>query len=262
MSKRPHDEKTVSSRASGSQNALAQHLLCPIRYELPLDPVIADDGMMYDRSAIEEWFAHTGGTRARSPLTNELISKRLTPSLQLRNMIRTMVQNNQFDEEMCEEWKKKLENEEKVTRMRSRADQGDTAAMLWMAKAHIFAWLGVRRDLKETYLWAQRAAYKGDPRAMALCGQCCCNGNGVVMRNNVQGVAWLARAAESGSEVACHMLGMAYLHGRHGLAIDPTLATLMLTKAKECTFRDSTVERRRDAARFLSTETTASESAR
>ena len=31
------------------------HLVCAITQELPLDPVTAEDGNVYERSAIEEW---------------------------------------------------------------------------------------------------------------------------------------------------------------------------------------------------------------
>jgi hypothetical protein len=33
----------------------AAEFLCPITQELPIDPVTAEDGHVYERSAIEEW---------------------------------------------------------------------------------------------------------------------------------------------------------------------------------------------------------------
>ena len=33
------------------------HLVCAITQELPLDPVTAEDGNIYERSAIEEWLS-------------------------------------------------------------------------------------------------------------------------------------------------------------------------------------------------------------
>ena len=40
-------KKTVDDSAS--------EFLCPITQELPLDPVTAEDGRVYERGAIEEW---------------------------------------------------------------------------------------------------------------------------------------------------------------------------------------------------------------
>ena len=33
----------------------ADEFVCALTYELPLDPVTAEDGQVYERSAIEEW---------------------------------------------------------------------------------------------------------------------------------------------------------------------------------------------------------------
>ena len=43
------------------------HLLCPITLELPVDPVVAEDGNVYERNAIEAQLK----VRLKSPLTNE-----------------------------------------------------------------------------------------------------------------------------------------------------------------------------------------------
>ena len=37
--------------------ALESELICPITYEMPAEPVYAEDGRLYERSAIEQWFA-------------------------------------------------------------------------------------------------------------------------------------------------------------------------------------------------------------
>ena len=41
-------------------------LFCPITFSLPVDPVIAEDGKVYERSAIEEWLKK----QRKSPVTN------------------------------------------------------------------------------------------------------------------------------------------------------------------------------------------------
>ena len=48
----------------------ADELVCPITHELPVDPVTAEDGRVYERSAIEEWLKH----HSVSPSTGQPLS--------------------------------------------------------------------------------------------------------------------------------------------------------------------------------------------
>ena len=108
----------------------AAELLCPITQELPIDPVIAEDGRVYDRSAIEQWLA----TNEKSPHTNEPMGKRLIPALQVKNVIAKMVESGALSGDKCEAWTKKLEQEKMVADMRAKADAGDVEAMKTMAE--------------------------------------------------------------------------------------------------------------------------------
>jgi hypothetical protein len=46
---------------------------CPITKELMVDPVIAMDGMTYEKDSIREWFQRQPGHKKRSPMSNELL---------------------------------------------------------------------------------------------------------------------------------------------------------------------------------------------
>jgi hypothetical protein len=62
-----------------------KELLCPITQELFLDPVLAEDGHTYERSAVVRWF-DTGN--ARSPVTNEeLAGRTVLPNHALRKLV-------------------------------------------------------------------------------------------------------------------------------------------------------------------------------
>ena len=65
------------------------HLVCAITQELPLDPVTAEDGNIYERSAIEEWLSR----QQKSPMTNQPMGTKLLPAFQIRSMIETMVRS-------------------------------------------------------------------------------------------------------------------------------------------------------------------------
>ena len=60
------DEQELK-RVKTVMNSVADEYLCPITQELPIVPVMAEDGKFYERWAIEEWLSK----RHTSPLTGE-----------------------------------------------------------------------------------------------------------------------------------------------------------------------------------------------
>ena len=68
-------------------SAAAAAFLCPITQEVMRDPVIGSDGITYERTAIETWFA-TGNTT--SPMTRAPMSRILTPNIALRGLIQAV----------------------------------------------------------------------------------------------------------------------------------------------------------------------------
>lgn len=57
--------------------------VCPITHETMCDPVVAQDGHTYERTAIERWFMQS----SISPCTNVRIAKTLTPNYALRKVM-------------------------------------------------------------------------------------------------------------------------------------------------------------------------------
>ena len=109
---------------SATEEAFAE-LVCPITFSLPVDPVMAEDGKVYERSAIEEWLKQQG----KSPVTNLAMGTKLLPALQVKNMIRTMVASGALTGDKVDAWKLKLKEEEEVAEMLRFAEAGDGAAM-------------------------------------------------------------------------------------------------------------------------------------
>lgn len=60
--------------------------LCPITHQIMQEPVIAQDGFTYDKSAIQQWFTRNPGA-ARSPMTNLPMGRRLRPNSQMIDKI-------------------------------------------------------------------------------------------------------------------------------------------------------------------------------
>ena len=53
--------------------SMLDQLVCPIGYELPVDPVVAEDGQLYERICIESHLS----TKPTSPMTNLPMGNRL-----------------------------------------------------------------------------------------------------------------------------------------------------------------------------------------
>ncbi|KAJ6227803.1 regulator of chromosome condensation protein [Anaeramoeba flamelloides] len=82
-------EETTDSEDSDDEPP--ECFICPITFEIMIDPVIAIDGYTYEREAIESWFEKN----KISPMTGkELISIKLIPNNSLKNQI----QNSKWSE--------------------------------------------------------------------------------------------------------------------------------------------------------------------
>lgn len=69
--------------------------ICPITHEIMKDPVIAEDGFTYERSAIQEWFGQRSQTI--SPMTNIEILPDLNENVLLKERIDNYLKSLDFD---------------------------------------------------------------------------------------------------------------------------------------------------------------------
>ena len=102
----------------------ADEWLCPITTELPLDPVTAEDGHVYERSAIEAWFATRPEPQVKSPMINETMGKKLLPAVQVKSAIEKMVKSGAICGDKAERWTERLREEEEAKELRRRAEGG------------------------------------------------------------------------------------------------------------------------------------------
>ena len=70
-----------------SQGIVPDEFVCPITLELMTDPVLAEDGHTYERSAITDWFANGNGL---SPKTQAEMGQVVTPNYSLRALIASL----------------------------------------------------------------------------------------------------------------------------------------------------------------------------
>ena len=208
----------------------ADEFCCPITQELPIDPVTAEDGRVYERSAIEEWFK----TNAKSPHTNEPMGKKLLPALQVKNMIAKMVESGALSGDKCAAWTQKIAQEKEVEEMRQKAEAGDAQAMALLAEWHRDGKKGLAKDLVSSFQWAKRAADLDHPRGMTMLGENHLLGIGTA-KNAPTGLIKLAQAAMLGSEHACFRLAHVYsgeFHAVMGVEQDDTQMAYWQEKMK------------------------------
>lgn len=72
------------------------HLVCPITLELPVHPVLAEDGNIYERDSIEQQLL----IRLKSPLTNAPMGQTLQPARHVTNMLLDLICIDEQDERL------------------------------------------------------------------------------------------------------------------------------------------------------------------
>jgi hypothetical protein len=139
----------------------ATELMCPIRHELPIEPVVAEDGRIYEKAAIEGWLSR----KQKSPMTNLAMGTHLTPVICVKNAISNLVCSGALDSDKAMEWQQK----DRLERMHRAAEGGDAKAMftlrLWYASGE---WQQNMTNMDVGRL--NRAAEAGDANAMFKLG--------------------------------------------------------------------------------------------
>lgn len=87
--------KSVIFSIFQTENNIPLELLCPITNEIMTNPVIAEDGFTYEKSAISEWFDRG---RTFSPMTNEELNQnKLNDNVDLKYKIEEFLKKMDFD---------------------------------------------------------------------------------------------------------------------------------------------------------------------
>ena len=217
--------------------AIAREFICPITHELPIKPVTAEDGKIYEEKAIREWFSKKDGDPT-SPSTGAVIGTRLLPAPQARNIIEELVKSGAVDGELAEAWKEKLANEKVVKELRAKAEGGDWNAMYCLGVWYQFGLHGLAKDYGQARAWYELSGAARNPKGMASFGQCLLLGIGGP-EYHVFGIMNVTDAAMLGSDLGAYRLGWAFSEGDHGLPKDPVRARYWLKKVVdgECTHK-------------------------
>ncbi len=227
----PREKKCVEA-----MNSIAREFICPITHELPIAPVMADDGKIYEEKAIREWFSKKDG-EPTSPSTGAVIGTKLLPAPQARNTIEVLVESGAIAGELAEAWQKKLADETKVKEWRAMAEGGDGDAMWRLGNWHSTGMYGLAKDLAQGRAWHERSTATRYPKGLAKFGEYLLGGHGGP-KNTSLGLVYVTEGAHLGSDLGAYLLGDAFAHGKYGLPKDSVQARFWLKKVAdgECKF--------------------------
>ena len=223
---------------------IAQEFVCPIDQSPVYDAVLATDGCIYERRAIEEWFdcassKNPDTRRFRSPSTGApLLSTALVNAPAIRNAIQRLVESGTLDVDLVEAWEQKRKEHHRFERQRELARNGDLDAIYSMGLHHANRGWDKKysadvqtRERAAAAEWYKKGAEGKGVKSMACYGRALTRGHGVE-KNTVMGVYLLMRAAHRCSDLACYILGMAAAgvkdHAIDGVDTDPHDARLFL----------------------------------
>ena len=233
-------------RHKSAVNEAMDEFLCPITFSLPVDPVMAEDGNVYERSAIEEWLKQ----QHKSPVTNLAMGTKLLPALRVKNMIRAMVTSGTLTGDKVDAWKLKLEEEEEVAEMLREAEAGDGAAMYDLGFWYENGEKGLAKDEAKAFEWYEKSHEAGNAGGTAALGACYLTGDGVP-KCPMRGAMLMGDAARCGSQYACYKLGRAYAKGRWGFPKDEKMARRYYSMVSSVAIDDCTDGGKEEAAKWL-----------
>ncbi|CAB9521338.1 Sel1 domain protein repeat-containing protein [Seminavis robusta] len=209
-----------NSASKRFKKSAADDLICPITRDLPWEPVTAEDGRVYERSAIEQYVKQqkSAGQPIKSPVTNEPIGERLVPLHQHRSLIETLIESQVIDGDLAASWNKRVDEAKKMQQLLDRARGGDKKAMFDLGYYYKKGLNGFKQDLEQAFSWYQRAHEAGCVRSTACLGFAYFYGRGVP-KDQKTGIMFITMAAAQGSDFGAYELGMKLAIGR-GLPVN------------------------------------------
>ena len=220
---------TKGAKCVEAISTIVKEYICPITHELPIAPVMAKDGVVYERAAIERWFETKEGDPT-SPSTGAVISTELIPAPQIRNTIEALVKSGAIDGlEVATAWKQKLADETLVKELLAKTEGGDGDAMYVLGLWYQFGKNGLAKDDVQARAWYERSAAARDTKGVAMFGSYLLRGLGGP-QDDVFGLVNVTEAAGLGSDVGACNLGEAFFQGNFGLPKDLARARYWLKK--------------------------------
>ena len=155
-------KKAKKSGENGFSQSIVETITCPITAALPVVPVLAKDGRIYEKAAIKRWFRQGKSLcpiKARSPITNkEICTDLMDASATTRPMVLSAIEHGIIDDESAAAWHLESAhakiNQDLPGGLSSAKADFDRAAALSSAPApQCLAWLDCKRAYFGTELY-------------------------------------------------------------------------------------------------------------
>ena len=225
--------------------------ICPISLSLPIEPVRAMDGKVYEKEAILEHFKRTEGNRVKSPFTNEDMDKTLKPAPEYVALFENMIPEGHWNCERAwewlEKWNKIKDDEKHVKSLKIRAEAGNAQSMFELGNAYRDAKFRLAKDPVMAHEWYQKAADLSHPTACTNMGLAHNDGRAGVPTNLTLAAGYFLAAAMLGSEAGCYEVGELYYHGRNCYPVDEEKAKMWYSKMEHAAKKDAAGYRREKA---------------
>ena len=148
---------SMPGKSTSKTHDYLEEMVCPITHELPVNPVIAEDGRVYESKAWEKYLKVNAKSKSKikSPWTQKMISKKAYPSTAIKQLIEHAVRNKHVRREMCHTWNESFKKEHELLRIKADANK----------KPCLFMKLGdyysngtdlVSRDLQTAYMYYEK----------------------------------------------------------------------------------------------------------
>eukprot|EP00957_Ditylum_brightwellii_P026732 2021710-Ditylum_brightwellii.AAC.1 len=139
---RSNDEASSPEQEPGAKRqkqSVESDLICPITHELPLDPVHAEDGSMYERHAIEEYFATTTKSegKVKSPTKGMMIGTSIFAAPHIKNHIERLISKDVITGDLANKWKERAKEKKYADDLIKDAENGDAKALYKLGKKYL-----------------------------------------------------------------------------------------------------------------------------
>lgn len=226
-----------------TSDAFGEILICPITLELPLDPVMAMDGRVYEKAALGKHFRTQMEIlgHVKSPLTGQIMRPSIVPATQHKHLIETAIEQGVLTGELVDHWKERVHQQKSNESLLQRAEKGDVQAIQQVSYFYMHGLNGFPRDTVRAFEFAELAHHNGSGMGTALVGFMLVKGIGV-REDAGRGIRYLTLAAHRGSAWAACRLGMALADGLYGLDVDEAVAVhwLKVSLNENCSYDDIT----------------------
>eukprot|EP00977_Amphora_coffeiformis_P004765 scaffold1019_cov172-Amphora_coffeaeformis.AAC.18 len=212
---------TTTTTTAPSETRIADDLTCPITLELPYIPVTAQDGHVYEQSAIQKHFQtrRAQNLPLTSPMTNQRMGDRLLPAPRVKNLIETLIREHVLTGELVTSWKKTAKQHKDKAAWLALAQKGNVEAMSTVGYHYLWGYGAFEHDSPLGFAWTQKAHEAGDVIATGRMGYYLVAGCGV-KRCQKLGLTYLGIAAGQGFDLSAYFLGIGFAEGRYGLDVN------------------------------------------